>query len=291
MNTNASSSAGVGEEGITSADLERFRDYFYRATGIYFDERKELMVGRCLKERMDAVGYADFPSYFQYLRFQDNGTEFDQLVTALTVNETYFHREEYQFQCLVEAVLPEVMRNKRANEPVRIWSVPSSTGEEPYSIAIQLLEEWSQVDKVEVEIYATDIDTAAVAHSREGLYSAHAVRNLSQRVLQRYFHREGNGKFRIHAALRKSIDFYPGNILDKNLLRQLPPFDVIFCRNMLIYFDDQSRQQAAQNLYDALQPGGFLFLGHAESMSRISSLFQPRRFASAFGYQKPLAGN
>ncbi|HKJ87882.1 MAG TPA: protein-glutamate O-methyltransferase CheR [Gammaproteobacteria bacterium] len=281
------SAAAEGGAGIPRADLERFRDFFYRATGIFFDDGKELVVTRCLKDRMQATGHADFLSYFQFLRFRDDGAEFDRLVSGLTVNETYFYREDYQFRCLVESVLPEVMDRKRPGEPVRIWSIPCSTGEEPYSIAIQLLEAWPRVDTVEVEIHASDIDVAAVERAREGLYGAYAVRNLEARVLARYFNRTHAGKYRIHQALRGSIDFRAGNLVDPSLPNGLPSFDVIFCRNMLIYFDDRSRRLAAQNLYDVLAPGGFVFLGHAESMSRITSLFEARRFPAAFAYQKP----
>jgi chemotaxis protein methyltransferase CheR len=288
MVAEAANRSGLGPDvSISSGDFEQFREYFYRATGIYWDHRKQDWVARTIRRRMEAAGFDDFTSYFQHLRLVDDGSEFNRLVGGLTIKETYFFREDYQFRCLVESVLPEVMGRKAPGEPVRIWTVPCSTGEEPYSIAIYLLEYWPEVDHVDVEITATELDMAALERAREGIYGAYAVRNLTPDVLARYFSPVPHDQYRICRPLRDSLDFRAGNLVDPSVVADLPPFDIIFCRNLLIYFDDRSRRQAAQNLFDALAPEGFVFLGHAESMSRISNLFRPRRFPAAFAYQKP----
>lgn len=273
---------------LSAEDFERFRDYFYRTTGIYFDDRKRSWVGRCLRQRMEAQGLPWFGDYFRVLRLADGGSELNHLVSCLTVNETYFYREVYQLRCLVESILPELRAEKPASEPVRIWSIPCSTGEEPYSIAIHLLEEWAEVDDVQVEIYASDIDRAALEQAKTGEYTGYTLRNLAPRLLRRYFQASGSEGYQLCRPLREAVELRPGNLVDPAVLEDLPPFDVIFCRNLLIYFDDRSRRLAAQNLFDALRPGGFVLLGHAESMSRISSLFRVRHFPQAFAYQKPL---
>ncbi len=273
--------------GITQGEFERFRDYFYRKTGIYFDDSKRYYVDKRILERMEATGHRDFRSYFNFLRFQASGQEFQELVNRMTVNETYFFREKYQLDCLVDGVLDEVLEFRQAAEPVRIWSIPCSTGEEPYSIGIYLLEHWPAIDEVDVEIVGSDIDTRALERARAGVFGRRSVQNLPPLVLGRYFTPTEDGGYRICDDLREAIDFCRVNLMNPAETKRFRNFDVVFCRNLLIYFDDAARRQAAQALYDAMRPGGFLFLGHSESMSRISSLFRVRRFGDTIVYQKP----
>jgi chemotaxis protein methyltransferase CheR len=273
---------------VTDSDFVRFRDFFYRKTGIMFADTKRYFVDKRLQERMLAVGQPMFRDYFNTLRFQASGEEFQALVNLMTVNETYFYREEYQFRCLVRSILPEVVRRKAPGAPVRIWSVPCSTGEEPYSIAFQLLDTWPEVDQHDIEIVASDIDTTVLDQAKRGLYGDRSVQHVPKATLERYTHRV-RGAYEVISDIRESIAFARVNLSDPLSTRQFRNFDVVFCRNLLIYFDDASRRDAAQTIYDALRPGGFVCLGHSESMSRISALFELRKFAEAIVYQKPLS--
>ncbi len=273
---------------VTDSDFVRFRDFFYRKTGIMFADNKRYFVDKRLQERMSTSGQTQFRDYFNTIRFQASGQEFQTLVNLMTVNETYFYREEYQFRCLVQSILPEVTRRKRPGEPVRIWSVPCSTGEEPYSIAFQLLDTWPDVDRYDVEIVATDIDTTVLEQAKRGLYGDRSVQHVPKATLERYTRRV-RGAYEVIPDIRDSIAFARVNLSDSLSTRQFRNFDVVFCRNLLIYFDDASRRGAAQTLYEALDPGGFVCLGHSESMSRISSLFELRKFTEAIVYQKPLS--
>lgn len=273
---------------VTDGDFAKFRDFFYRKTGIMFADNKRYFVDKRLQERMLAAGQPGFRDYFNTLRFQASGAEFQALVNLMTVNETYFYREEYQFRCLVRSILPEIARAKRPGEPVRIWSVPCSTGEEPYSIAFQLLDNWTDVDRYDVEIVASDIDTTVLDQARAGLYGDRSVQHVPKPTLER-FTRRRRGGYEVIADIRDSIAFTRVNLSDPLSTRQFRDFDVVFCRNLLIYFDDESRREAAQTIYEALNPGGFVCLGHSESMSRISSLFAIRKFPEAIVYQKPLS--
>ena len=144
-------SASTSQQTISDADFLKFRDFFYRKTGIFFEDSKRYFVDKRLLERMAVTGADDFRSYFINLRFEAAGEELQQLVNAMTVNETYFFRENYQFDCMVRDMLSEVVRRKRRGGRIRIWSIPSSTGEEPYTIAIYLLERWGLIDDYEVE--------------------------------------------------------------------------------------------------------------------------------------------
>lgn len=287
----AHSHIGTGCLTISDEEFERFQDFFYRKTGIVFGEAKRYFVDRRLNDRFAATGHGTPSAYLLFLKYDDTRSqELQHLINAMTVNETYFYREEYQFSCLVKSILPELVarRTPRDNRPIRLWSLPCSTGEEPYSLAISMLENWSDVDRYDVEIVASDIDTRVLARARAGLYDDRSVQYLSDAVRARYFSAAGTGQWQIINDLRSSVEFQLVNLNDRRDMRHhANAFDVIFCRNLLIYFDDLSRRQAAEAMFDALRPGGFVCLGHSESMSRISSLFTIRKFPDAIVYQKP----
>jgi len=275
---------------ITDADFLKFRDFFYRKTGIHFDDSKRYFVDKRLVERIEATGAEDFRSWFIALRFESRGEELQQLVNAMTVNETYFFREAYQFDCMVNDILNDVVKRKRPGGRIKIWSIPSSTGEEPYSIAIYLLERWPLINNYEVEILSSDIDTTVLESAQRGIYSSRSVGQLPKHYLDKYFDKLRDNEYRISRDLVSAVEFSRVNLSDPNDTRKFRDIDLIFCRNLLIYFDDLSRRVAAEAMYDAMSPGGFICLGHSESMSRITSLFSVRRFADAMVYQKPLTG-
>jgi len=273
---------------ITDTEFERFRDFFYRKTGICFEDSKRYFVDKRLIERIRRTGHDSFRGYFTFMRFQASGEEVQELINVMTVNETYFFREEYQFECMVEDVLDKLIKHKGSGSDIRIWSIPSSTGEEPYSIALYLLEHWPAIEEVDIEIVSSDIDSKVLERCRKGVYKKRSIQHLPKLILNRYFKSLTGGDFQINQELRDSIRFTQVNLNESAQTRQYRDFDLIFCRNLLIYFDDASRRQAAEVFYDALNPGGFIFLGHSESMSRISSLFKVRKFPKAMAYQKPV---
>lgn len=272
---------------ISDEDFLKFREYFYRKTGILFDDSKRYFVDKRLIERIEATNSGNFRTYFTMMRFEASGDELQNLVNTMTVNETYFFREEYQFKCLVNSLMNEITARKTDNSPIRIWSVPSSSGEEPYSIAIYLLEYWNGINDWDVEIMSSDIDTKIIEQAKRGHYSARSVQHLPKQLLGKYFRYENEG-YQICDDLRGAVEFSRVNIMETNEVRHFRNMDIIFCRNLLIYFDDASRRQAAEIFYDAMKVGGFVCLGHSESMSRISSLFRVRKFPEAIVYQKPL---
>lgn len=277
------------QQPLTAEEFSRLCEFLYRRTGMVFGETKRYYVQRRVNERMAATGAATFASYFARLRSDLRG-EVEQFINAFTVNETYFYREEHQLRCLSTDLLRERTQTPRREGPLRIWSVPCSTGEEPYSIAIWLLENWSEVDAYDIEIMGSDIDTRALDAARDGLFGRRALMRMSDDLTARYFHPLANEQWQVLEDLRQSVGFSQVNLIEPEQTRACGQFDVIFCRNVLIYFDDASRRIAAENLYENLAPGGFICLGHTESMSRISPLFEVRRFADAIVYQRPLEG-
>ena len=272
---------------ISEEDFLKFREYFYRKTGINFETTKRYFVDKRLIERIEATDSGDFRSYFIMMRFQASGAELQLLTNLMTVNETYFLREDYQFDCLVNSILPELVKRKTDNRPIRIWCIPSSSGEEPYTIAMYLMERWSGIHQWDVEILSSDIDTGILNKARIGRYSARSVMHVPAPWLVKYFTRVGD-EYQICQDLREAVEFTRVNLAEPTDTRGYRNFDIIFCRNLLIYFDDLSRKTAAEVFFDALIPGGFVCLGHAESMSRISSLYKVRKFPQAIVYQKSL---
>ncbi|MFL5253225.1 MAG: CheR family methyltransferase [Rhodopila sp.] len=274
---------------LTEGEFSRFSEFFYRRTGMAFGDSKRYFVDRRVLDRVARAAPSSFESYFAMLRRDPAGPEMEQLINLLTVNETYFWREGHQLEMLTSSILPEIGRGKVPGDTIRIWSAPCSTGEEPYSIAIQLLQTWPDVDRYNVEIIASDIDTAVLDSARAGIFDQRSVQRLAPQHLRRFFSPCGEGRYRIIDDLRNSISFVHANVSDRASMARFQAIDVVFCRNMLIYFDDRSRKEAAESLFDSLRPGGFILLGHSESMSRICGLFDIRKFPEGIVYQKPIA--
>jgi chemotaxis protein methyltransferase CheR len=232
------------------------------------------------------IGADSFRKYFYTLRFEDrDGSEFQALVNGMTVNETYFYREKEQFEVLVDRILPELHAVKPKGQPLRILSAPSSTGEEPYSMILHILEEGRIVEERDIEVVGIDIDSTVIEKAKLGKYSDRSVHAIPAGVLAKYFKKKSLG-YDLIDDLIGSVDFKLSNVFDRAEMRKLGKFDVIFSRNMLIYFDDASRKEVAMTFYDMLNPGGYVLLGHAEYMSRITSVFKAKKIDSTLIYQK-----
>jgi chemotaxis protein methyltransferase CheR len=183
----------IAPPSITQEDFLKFREYFYRKTGIQFEDTKRYFVDKRLIDRIIATKNENFRSYFTMLRFEASGEELQALTNAMTVNETYFFREEYQFKCLVDSILPEIVKTKKPGSTIRIWSIPSSSGEELYSIALYLTEYWPGISKWDVELISSDIDTEILKKARAGKYSIRSVQHLPPNLLQKHFKRMPDG--------------------------------------------------------------------------------------------------
>lgn len=275
---------------LTEEEFRKLCEFIYRQTGMVFTEAKRYYVERRVVERMVATRSRSFSQYFARLRANAQ-EEIEKIINAFTVNETYFYREDHQLKCLTSDLLAQRIEHKQPGDLIRIWSAPCSTGEEPYSIAMWLLEHWSLVDEYEIEIVGADIDTDVLRTAAEGIFGKRALMRLTPELIEKYFTQLGPDKWQILEDLRGSVRFEPVNIIESDETRAFGQFDVIFCRNVLIYFDDVSRRVAAENLYESLWPGGFICLGHTESMSRISALFEACRFQDAIVYQRPGGGS
>ena len=271
---------------MTIKDFKKLSDFVYRRVGILIDERKYDLLSKKIEKLMKEKGFEDFRSFFHALRFKDDGLIQD-IINLVTVNETYFFRENYQFEALINNILPKMDKELPSNEVIRILCAPTSTGEEAYSIALHLLDEGNLVEKRDFEIIGIDVDYNVIEKAKRGIYSKRSVQFLPPRILNKYFTKIDDNHYQIADFLREVITFKVVNVMDKFAMKRLGKFHIIFCRNMLIYFDDKSRKEVAMTFYDMLKPKGYIFLGHAESMNRIVSVFKTVKIGNTIVYQKP----
>lgn len=272
---------------LSEVDFAKMADYIYRKTGIFLELDKHYdKLAKYIDARAKTIEVDSFRKYFYILRFDDNdGREFQTLINAMTVNETYFYREKEQFEVLANRLLPELHALKPKGQPIRILSAPSSTGEEPYSIVLHILDEGRIVEERDIEIVGIDIDSTVIEKAKAGKFSERSVHALPKGTLAKWFKLKSLA-YEISPDLQGTVDFKVVNIFDKEAMRKLGKFDVIFSRNMLIYFDDASRKEVATTFYDMLNVGGYVLLGHAEYMSRITSVYKAKKIDATLIYQK-----
>ncbi len=271
-------------------DFELIRDLIYQETGMMFEDRKLSFVQTRLARRMAAADCDSPRAYYRYLRYQDgSGVELQKLIEALTTNETYFFREYPQLECFTNHALPAITaaNEKRSDHRLKIWSAACSTGDEPYTLAIILDACLESASEWRTEITATDIDTNVLAAARRGVYGKRAVKDVPEAYLDKYFESRADG-YHVVDKIKEIVSFSQVNLLDRPAMRRFRGFDLIFCRNVLIYFDDVARRKVLSSFYDSLKPGGFIFLGHSESVGRISAAFEMVSLDDYIAYRRPM---
>jgi chemotaxis protein methyltransferase CheR len=274
---------------LSEEEFRLLRDFVHERFGLYFDESQRASLRGRLAPRLALLGLLSFEDYYRHLRFApDRAEEQQRMVSHLTNNETYFYREQPQLNVFANEVLRAIKERKgRTGErTLQVLSVGCSTGEEPLTLAMILFDSGQFFWGWDVRVTGLDVDGAALEKARRGLYHQNSLRAVVPAALERHFVRDGAG-VRVKEAGRKVVSFRAGNLLDPASYQGLCPLDVVFCRNVLIYFSDGAVQRAVSLFHEALAPGGYLFLGHAESLARVSSPFVPIRFQGAIVYQKP----
>jgi len=265
----------------------RLRDLIYEHSGLYFEEKKLYFVSRRIDQRVEEVGATSVQDYYQLLRYGSDSAELQLLCEAMTTNETYFFREYPQLKAFAEICLEEVLAEKRRRGDchLRIWSAACSTGDEVYTLAIILREMIEDIDNWVISLIGSDIDRQALRTARSGLYQERAVKDVPAAYRERYFQQEGFS-YRVAPVLARMVQFRHANLMDPLAARDLSCQDFIFCRNALIYFDDASRCRVVDLLYNALRAGGYIFLGHSESVGRVTSSFRLARKGDQLVYMK-----
>jgi chemotaxis protein methyltransferase CheR len=268
-------------------DFRLLRDLVNGYAGIYFGDEALPVLERRLKERLSVLGLTRFSEYYQFLKFSSGATsELDEAVDLLTTNETYFFREDYQLRAFKNEVLPVLASDAASRRRLSIWSAGCSTGEEVYTIAI-LIAESGLFHGWDVRVYGSDISRRCVAAARRGIYGASAFRAVGPEVKRAYFTDKADGSHVID-RIRQNCHFGHLNLMDTERVRVVGRVDAVFCRNVLIYFDPRSRKKGIDMFYERLIPGGFLFLGHSESLLNVSTAFELVHLSEDLVYRKPL---
>jgi len=267
--------------------LLKIRDLIYHNSGIYFNENKFHLLETRLKKRLEKLEFQSFEQYYDFLQANKHSKEWKELFDIITINESFFFRAPEQLEVLQKYIIPEIIQNKKDNDAtVRIWSAGCSTGEEPYSIAITIDEYLkSHYDKVKFQILASDINTTTLKKAKRGLYNNYAVKNLPIEILSKYFTISDNG-YMINDNIKNMVRFANINLFDENQVKIAHNVDIIFCENVLIYFDIPSKEKTVALLYDILSPNGYLILGYSESLHGISKDFSLIHFPKVIVYKK-----
>lgn len=268
---------------LSESTFREIRDYIYEKSGIYIADTKKYLIENRLSRVLQEKNMSSFEEYLKIIKYSSNGTDLSRLFDAVTTNETYFFREPHQLSVLVDEIIPQVGRHIGRGQSVRIWSSACSTGEEPFSISILLREKTSL--QRETQIFASDLSQGALESARTAIFNSYSVRNVSPRHLARYFAPFGQA-YALNKDVQKSVRFMKANLMDRMELKQLQGMDIIVCRNVLIYFDARSKQRAVSNLYDNLNPGGYLIIGSSESLHNVTRAFRPVVINKVVTYQK-----
>jgi chemotaxis protein methyltransferase CheR len=264
------------------------RDMLYDHCGVWLDDQSKYFVEGRLQETLRRRGFTSFKDLYYHLKYDaKRAEEFIAIVDLLTIHETYFFREDHQLHALVGEILPEVIK-QRHDRTLRIWSAGCSTGEEAYSIAMALAER-PELAGWRVEIVGSDISQRVLETARRGVYPTSAFRTTAREVQNKYFHQEEAG-YRIDDSIKRMVSFFSFNLVDADRAALLPKMDVIFCRNVIIYFDLPVKKRVMEMFWQRLRGGGYLLLGHSESLMNITTAFNLCHLRHDIVYQKQKEG-
>jgi len=279
----------LGADNIMSdEEFYLLRDCVYSHCGIFFDNDSKYLLERRLSRRLTALNMTSFRDYYHYLKYNRNKEqELMDIMDILTTNETYFFREAFQLKAFTDEVIPELLKRKSSggNRSLRIWSAGCSTGEEAYTIAM-LLHEIIDLREWKVEIVGTDISQRVLQHARRAVYGTSAFRTTDEKYLKRFFVEQDDGH-KVCDEIRDLVTISHLNLFDSNRMVMLGKMDLIFCRNVIIYFDMAAKKRVVESFFNALYDGGYLLLGHSESLMNITTRFTLRHFKNDMIYQRP----
>ncbi len=273
---------------MSDEEFRLIRDLVYSHCGLFFDNDSKYLLEKRLGKRLSLHNLAGYRDYYHLLRYNRvKEQELSDIMDILTTNETYFFREAFQLKAFTDEIMPELIaeKEKKGERTLRIWSAGCSSGEEPYTIAMLLLElgccrGWR------VEIVGTDISHRVLQLARRAIYGKSSFRATEETYIRKYF-REEDGNYKVVDAVKELVTISHLNLFDQNRLALLGRMDVIFCRNVIIYFDQTAKNKVVEIFYRMIREGGFLLLGHSESLMNISTAFSLRHLKNDMVYQKP----
>ena len=271
---------------LTIEQYEKLQRFIHGRLGLYFPENKKYLLEHGLQSRLTALNLQTFDEYYLYLQYDpDREKEIGELTDTITTNETYFFRDDRQIACLRTYILPALIAQQESRKTLRIWSAGCSSGEEPYTLSMILCEDFPHLSAWDVQIFATDINGQVLEKARTGHYGEYAVRNIPGQLLKKYF-TVTDGHYEIQKRARQWVTFSALNLVDVDQMRSMRDVDLIVCRNVLIYFDEQSRQQIVSQFYEAFRDHGVLMIGFSEKLEQNSQLFSPVCWDRTIVYRK-----
>jgi len=274
---------------MSAQDFLAIREFIYARTGIFFNESKQYFLENRLNRRIQDLALASYRDYLAHLQGIGGKEELKQLFNEITTNETSFWRNPPQIEAFQRIVLPDAvsLAKARGANRLRLWSAACSSGEEPYTLAMVCQEAKDGLLRgMQVEVMATDISEKVLGMAREGVYGSYTLRNLTPAQVRQHFTQQGPDSFLVKPELQQMITFRNFNLVDYGNYKSLGSFDVIFCRNVLIYFDEAVKSKVIKGFHEVLQSKAFLLVGHSESIHSFNVGFELMHFSKAMGYRK-----
>ncbi len=265
---------------LSDSTFKNIRDCIYEKCGIYISDTKKYLIENRLARIIQENNIKSFEDYLHIIKGNSNGSELNRLFDAVTTNETYFFREPQQLDVFADEILPKLSRQKKR---MKIWSAACSTGEEPYTISMIMVEKL--LSPRNFDIYASDISQGVLHSAQNAVYNSYSVRNIPESYLKKYFSNNGH-LYHLNSFVKNTVQFIKINLIDEKKMKSFRGIDVIFCRNVLIYFDTKAKQKTVSYLYDSLKPGGYLFIGVSESLHNVTRAFRPCVINKVIIYQK-----
>lgn len=275
---------------LTEVQFRKFRDFIYEKCGILFGDQKQYLLDGRLGERVRTLKLRNADEYFMFLRYDPRGrSELERLYEEITINETWFFRSQPQLDAFRDNILRDVMatRREQGTKTLRVWSAACSTGEEPYTLAILVRERLGlELPGWAITIHASDLSQKVLETARDAIYGEHSLRGVSEDRRARYFRTEDGKRFALRPEIRDMVTFTNANLLDDSGPLRFADMDVIFCRNVMIYFDDAARKKVLEGFYRSLRRGGYLVIGPLESLHGQTRAFEMVHFHHSVAFRK-----
>lgn len=289
MSSLFSKTISLGKElKISDQEFTDLRDFIYDECGIYIADNRKYLLENRLGNRLKRLNLKNFDEYYNLLRFDaGKAAELKKLYEVITTNETSFFRNPPQLEVFQKEVLTDVLKKARTTgKQLRIWSAGCSTGEEPYTISMLIHETLkTEIAGWDIRITANDLSERVLESARRAVYNDYTLRTTPEEIAAKYFERD-NGSNKLKPEVKRLVSFGQINLKDRIMIRRVPRSQIVFCRNVIIYFDDEMKKQVINAFYDNLLPGGYLIIGHSESLHNITRAFKPIHYPGAIIYQK-----
>jgi chemotaxis protein methyltransferase CheR len=278
----------AGRIELADEEFRLLASFIYDYAGLHFDESSRFLLESRLQNRLKEHHFDSFLKYYQYLLYhQDRLAELNTMLDIVTTNETYFFREKNQLEAFAEEILPELAEKKARTKRLRIWSAGCSTGEEPYTLAMLIQQSRLFDSSWNIDIIGTDISQRVLRTARKAVYSQSSFRATEEDQVARWFNKLEDGKYAVGESIRSMVHFGHLNLIDEKMMGLIGECDAIMCRNVIIYFDKNAKAKVVNSFFKKITAGGYLLLGHSESLMNITTVFKLKHLTKVMVYQKP----